>query len=160
VLLACAALFATSALLPYSSLRFPGPPPTNKLELVFYLGHVEGPVADVLQNAHRLDDGSLRGLSQLERSLPIAGATVICLLLLAATLVRNRWAALLALPSLAFPWVVLADMRRWMRPVVRDSIVDTSPGSGLLLAAAASVAVLVGLWLHRRAYKDDKPRKA
>src|SRR6185503_5658510 len=111
--------------------------------------------------------------AKLERSLSIAALLVIALLVVAAIYIHNRWAALL------FPAVFLADLHYWLRhfgtnldpgaplsssvdpfvpPVLGRGVVGqfatvATPGIGLVLAAIASVAILVGLWLHRRAYK-------
>jgi hypothetical protein len=145
------------------------------LSLVSYLDRVEGPVVIILERAGRSGVAPMRALSELERSLAAATAIVICLLVLAATFVRNRYAALLALPALSFPWIVFADIRRWLQPVVTGlseaageadsrvliigrtnlgtTVVEMGPGGGLFLAVASSVAILAGLWLHRRAYR-------
>jgi copper chaperone NosL len=98
---------------------------------------------------------------------------------LAAIYIHNRWAALLALPAVAFPALFLADLYFWMRhfgtnldptaplsssidpfvpPVLGRGTVGqfatvAAPGSGLWLAFAAAAVIVVGLWLHRRAYK-------
>jgi hypothetical protein len=178
VALFCAGmLLAISLLLPYRELILITPDHPAGLRLSSYLGRVEGPVELVLEAVGLHGPASLLALSELERSLALAAATVMCLLLVAATFVHNRWAALLALPALVFPVIVIADTGRWMQPIVSsvtatagsptamapfplwgslagDGLaLDIRPAGGLLLAIAASLTVLVGLWLHRRAYK-------
>lgn len=147
------------------------------LRLVSYLAHVEGPLDPVLESAGRPIAARRQALTQLERSLVAATVTVICLLVVAATFVRNRWAALLSFPALCFPMIVLADTSRWLDSMVAgvsatqgvlpaaarlwpfgilagDGVtLDTRPGAGLLIALAASATVVIGLWLHRRAYQ-------
>ena len=62
----------------------------------------------------------------------------------------------MALPAFLLPVIVVADTARWLQAIVSGAgarVVETRPGSGLLLAATASAAVVGGLWLHRRAYK-------
>lgn len=174
-LTAAALLIAVSLFLPYWSLRVQGPE-RAALELHAYLGSVHGPVGAVLAAAGRSGEAPLRDLSELERSLVVATATVVCFLLLAATLVRNRWAALVSLPALVFPFIVMADTARWLRPVLHGlcagaggiavptrfpfqtlacggTVLETRAGSGLILATLAAVVVVVGLALHRRAYR-------
>ena len=94
-------------------------------------------------------------------------------------LIHNRWAALLALPAILFPVFFLADLYYWMNrfghelnphaplstsikpftpPILGTGKVGqfstvASAGPGLILAAVAALLVIVGLYLHRRAYK-------
>lgn len=176
-LTAAGLMLATSLFLPYWKMSMATPSHPAGLDLVSYLDHIEGPLETVLASAGRSTDARLRELSELERSLAVATATVICLLVVAATFVHNRWAALLSLPALAFPVIVVADTARWLRPIVSalsaaagasgppptvllfgriawgETVLETRPGAGLFLATAASITVIGGLWLHRRAYK-------
>ena len=170
-------MLAISLFFPYWGLTLISPEHPGGLRLAFFLAHVEGPLPAVLATAGSPHDERLHELSELERSLGVATVTVICLLVVAATLVRNRWAALLSLPALAFPFIVVADSTRWLaslvgaicaangslsqsptlrvfgRLAIEEVSLETRPGAGLLLAAVASVVVIGGLWLHRRAYK-------
>ena len=155
-LTAAGVMLATSLFLPYWKVRLVTASHPAGLQLVSYLHRVEGPLDDVLAGGAAARDARLRELSELERSLLVATATVISLLVVAATFVHNRWAALLALPAFVFPVIVVADTARWLQAIVRGAdarVLETRPGAGLLLAAAASAAVVGGLWLHRRAYK-------
>jgi len=96
-----------------------------------------------------------------------------------AAVVHNRWAALLALPAVAFPGVFLLDLHLWMShfgqnldpaaplssaidpfvpPVLGTGTVGqfksvASLGVGMHLVIAASCVILVALFFHRRAYK-------
>ncbi len=158
-LTAAGVMLAVSFFLPYWKVRVVTASQPAGLQLVSYLGHVEGPLDAVLAGGAASRDARLRELSELERSLLVATATVICLLVVAATFVHNRWAALLALPAWVFPVIVVADTARWLQGIVSGAgarVVETRPGSGLLLAATASAAVVGGLWLHRRAYKPPR----
>lgn len=156
-LTASAALLAVSFFLPYWELRVTSPAHPDGLRLVGYLDHVEGPLELMLDDAAT---ASLRRgqLDELERSLTAASAAMIVLLVVAAALVRNRWAAFLSLPALAFPIAVVADTQRWLRPILGsrvalgDAVLESHPGPGLWVAAVASLSVAGGLWLHRRAY--------
>ena len=117
--------------------------------------------------------------AELERSLSLAAVAVIALLVLAAIYIHNHYAALLALPALLFPVMFLGDLHFWMRnfgthldphaplssaikpfvpPVLGKGMVGqfatvAMPDGGLWLAFAASLLILIGLYLHRRAYK-------
>ncbi|HEV8629456.1 MAG TPA: hypothetical protein VGV61_03995 [Thermoanaerobaculia bacterium] len=178
-LTAASVLLAISLFLPYWKLTLVTRAHPDELRLVAYLGHLDGALEPVLVAAGGRSDDPVLSLSELERSLAVAMATVICLLLIAATFVHNRWAALLTLPALCFPAIVMADTARWLRPIVNglaaaagapaapsslslfgrlamDGIaLEIRPASGLVLATAASITVLAGLWLHRRAYEPD-----
>jgi hypothetical protein len=173
---AAGVLLAISLFLPYWELVLVTPARADALRLVSYLGHVDGPVETILATAGVHGPAPLLSLSRLERSLALATGAVICLLVIGATLVRNRWAALLALPALCFPLIVLADTARWLEPILTGLVAASStpavpvplfgrlaldrmvleirPGSGLVLATLAAIAVLAGLWLHRDAYKS------
>jgi hypothetical protein len=176
-LTAAGILLAISLFLPYWELTLITRDHPTGLRLASYLGHLEGPVEPVLAAAGVHGAASLLSLSELERSLAVAAGTVMSLLVIAATFVHNRWATLLALPALGFPAIVVADTARWMRPIVtglaategsppvprslplfgelavNGMVLEIHPAGGLALATAASLAVLGGLWLHRRAYK-------
>jgi copper chaperone NosL len=182
-LTAAGAMLAISLFLPYWELTLVAADHPQGLRLVSYLAHIEGPLDVVLASAGRPAAAGLQELSQLERSLAAATVTVICLLVVAATFVHSRWAALLSLPALCFPLIVIADSARWLgtmvagisgtsgplpslsplalfgRLVKGGVSLETRPGAGLILAVAASLTVIAGLWLHRNAYRvpsDDR----
>jgi hypothetical protein len=111
--------------------------------------------------------------------MAIAATVALVLLIEGAMLIHNRWAALLALPAVLFPALFLADLYYWMNrfghelnphaplstsikpftpPILGTGKVGqfstiASAGPGLWLATVAAVLVLIGLYLHRRAYK-------
>ena len=170
-------MLAISLLLPYWELTLVVDDHPEEVRLVSYLAHVEGPLEMLLAGTGKPGAAGLKELSLLERSLAVATVTVISLLVVAATFVRNRWAAMLSLPALCFPLIVVADSARWLRSMVAAIAVtpdalpppsplalfgrlalggvslETRPGSGLFLALAASLTVVAGLWLHRGAYR-------
>jgi copper chaperone NosL len=149
------------------------------LQVEAYLDHLQGDVREIDGLNHYIGMRPLGEAAAMERSMSIAAVTVIALLVVAAIYIHNRWAALLALPALLFPAIFLADMYYWLHrfgthldptaplsssiepfvpPVLGRGTVGqfatvALPGPGLLAAAAASAVILVGLWLHRRAYK-------
>ena len=174
-----ALLLVASIFLPYWRMTLLAPQYPGGLHVEAYLNHVEGDVREIDGLNHYIGMRPLGEAAKLERSMSIAAIAVIALLVVAAIYIHNRWAALLTLPALLFPAVFLADMHYWLRhfgtnldpaaplsssidafvpPVLGRGVVGqfatvAAPGSGLVLAALASVAILGGLWLHRRAYK-------
>ena len=174
-LAAAVSLLVISLFLPYWELTLT-PAGGEPLRLVSFLDHVEGPVDGVLAQAGKSGEAPLRQLVKLERSLAVATATVVSLLVVAAIFVRNRYAALLSLPALSFPWIVVADTRRWLQQIAGglseaageapprafllgrttfgSTVLEMRPGSGLFLAMASSLVVVAGLWFHRRAYRE------
>jgi hypothetical protein len=176
-LTAAGVLLASSLFLPYWELTLVTSSEPEALRLVAFLDRVEGPLERVLAASGSPSDGPLAALSQLERSLALATGAVISLLVIAAVFVRNRWAALLALPAFCFPAIAVADTARWLRPIlgglaaeagapaaalpwaafgrlaVGGTTLEIRAGAGLWIAIGASFTVAAGLWLHRRAYK-------
>jgi len=172
-------LLVVSIFLPYWQMTLLAPQYPGGLRVEAYLNHLQGDVREIDGLNHYIGMRPLGEAAQLERSLSIAAVAVIALLVVAAIYIHNRWAALLALPALLFPAVFLADMHYWLRhfgtnldpaaplsssidpfipPVLGRGTVGqfatvASPGTGLLAAAAASLIIVAGLWLHRRAYK-------
>jgi hypothetical protein len=149
------------------------------LHVSAYLDRLEGDVREIDGLNHYIGMRPLGEAAVLERSMSIAAVAVIALLVLAAVFIHNRYAALLALPAFAFPLGFIADLQYWLRhfgtnldpraplssaidpfvpPVLGRGTVGqfatvAVPGTGLWLAFGASLLILVGLWLHRRAYK-------
>jgi copper chaperone NosL len=176
---AAALLLVASVFLPYWRMTLLAPQYPGGLQVEAYLDHLQGDVREIDGLNHYIGMRPLGEAAAMERSMSIAAVTVIALLVVAAIYIHNRWAALLALPALLFPAIFLADMYYWLHrfgthldptaplsssiepfvpPVLGRGTVGqfatvALPGPGLLAAAAASAVILVGLWLHRRAYK-------
>ena len=174
-----ALLLVVSIFLPYWKMTLLAPQYPGGLTVEAYLNRVEGDVREIDGLNHYIGMRPLGEAAQLERELSIAAVAVIALLVAAAIYIHNRYAALLALPALLFPAGFLGDMYYWLRnfgtnldptaplsssvkpfvpPVLGRGVVGqfatvASPGTGLVLAFVASALILVGLWLHRRAYK-------
>src|SRR6185436_3868202 len=79
-LAAAGAMIASSLFLPYWKMSMITPRHPRGLHLVSYLDHVEGPLDAVLASAGRAPAARRAQLSELERSLPVATATVVGLL--------------------------------------------------------------------------------
>ena len=176
---AAALLLVASIFLPYWRMTLLAPQYPGGLRVEAYLNHLEGDVREIDGLNHYIGMRPLGEAAVLERSMSIAAVAVIALLVLAAVFIHNRYAALLALPAFAFPIGFLADLQYWLQhfgtnldpkaplsssidpfvpPVLGRGTVGqfatvAVPGTGLWLAFGASLLILVGLWLHRRAYK-------
>jgi hypothetical protein len=180
-----AVLLAISLFVPYWEMRWQTASSPGPSRLVGFLDRIEGPV-ESLPEPGASTMPQRPHPSRLRRASALTAIAALCLLVAAAAFVRNRWAAVISLPGLLFPAVVLADVTRWLRPVLErilatagdgareppnvllgrvaagDAFVETRARVGLLVYLVAVLVVMLGLWLHRRAYKprraDDSPR--
>jgi hypothetical protein len=144
-----------------------------------YINHLEGDVAEIDSLNHYIGMRPLHEAAQLERSISIFAISALALLVLAAVFIHSPWAALLSLPAVLLPPVFLADLYFWLnhfgqnldpKAALSNAIEPFTPtilgegvigqfktvayaDFGLLMASAASILILVGLYLQRRAYK-------
>lgn len=179
-LLAIAAvMLAVSFMLPYWRMKLLAPQYPKGLFVTAYLNRLTGDVQEIDGLNHYIGMRPLNDAAQLERQTSAMLIGVMAGLLLAAIVIHNRWAALLALPGLLFPLGFLADLQFWLAnfgtnldptaalsssikpfvpPVLGTGTIGqfktiATAGEGLWLATAASLVTLVALWLHRAAYK-------
>ena len=174
-----AVLLIASIFLPYWRLKLLAPQYPGGLVVQAYLDRVEGDVREIDGLNHYIGMRPLGEAAQLEKSLSIAAVVAIALLVIGAVYIHNRIAAFLALPAVLFPAVFLIDLYFWLRsfgtnldptaplsssikpfvpPVLGYGKVGqfgtvAMPDLGLVLAALASVLILLGLFFHRRAYR-------
>ncbi|HEX7011078.1 MAG TPA: prepilin-type N-terminal cleavage/methylation domain-containing protein [Phycisphaeraceae bacterium] len=179
LLLASSVMLLVSMALPYWTMVLHAPQYPQGLHVQAHLYRLDGDVQEIDTLNHYIGMRPLGEAAQLERSLSIFAIVTLALLLLAAVFIHNRWAALLALPAVLFPVMFLLDLHYWLSnfgqnldpnaplssaikpftpPVLGTGLIGqfktvASPGPGLILAAAASVTTLAGLWFHRAAYK-------
>ena len=179
ILMLAALVLMVSMFLPYWSMRLIAPQYPKGLYVDVYVNHLEGDVSEIDALNHYLGMPKLDEGGRLERSISIIAIGVQGLLLIAAVFVHNRWAAALAVPALAFPFIFLADLGLilytyghsidpqsalggaidpFTPPLFGPGTIGqfgtvASPGPGLILAFAAAGIILIGLWLHRAAYK-------
>jgi copper chaperone NosL len=172
-------LLIISIFLPYWKLTLHAPQYPEGLHVHAYLNRLTGDVHEIDGLNHYIGMRPLGEAAELERTLSIAAVAVIALLVVAAIWIHNRKAAWLSLPALLFPAGFLADLYFWLRrfgthldpraplssavkpfvpPVLGAGKVGqfetvAMPEIGLILAAIASCCILLGLYLHRRAYK-------
>lgn len=177
--LAAAILLLVSIFLPYWELTLHAPQYPKGLTVQAYLNNLKGDVAEIDGLNHYIGMRPLGEAAQFEKSISIIGAVVVALLIVAAVFVHSRWAAVVALPALAFPAIFLLDLQFWLanfgqnldptaplsssiKPFVPRVLgtgkiaqfsTDAGPVAGLWLAILASIVILVGLYFHRRAYK-------
>jgi hypothetical protein len=179
VLMLAALLLMTSIFLPYWSMKLVAPQYPKGLTVDVYINHLEGDIKEVDALNHYLGMPKLDEGGQLERSISMIAIITISLLLIGAVFIHNQWAALLAVPVIAFPFIFLADLYlilyRYGHSIDPKSALGgaidpftpkiigegsigqfstvASLGPGLYLAFAAGIVVLIGLWLHRAAYR-------
>jgi hypothetical protein len=177
--LLAALLLVVSIFLPYWELTLHAPQYPKGLAVQAFLNDLQGDVAEIDGLNHYIGMRPLAEAATFEKSISVVGVVVVALLVLAAVFVHSKWAALLALPALAFPVIFLADLQFWLAnfgqnldptaplsssvkpfipPVLftgRIAQFSTTavPGPGLWLAFIASGLILAGLYFHRRAYK-------
>jgi copper chaperone NosL len=176
--LAAACLFSTM-FLPVWSMTLKAPQYPKGLTVTAHVDRLTGDVREIDGLNHYIGMRPLHEAGKLERDVAVQSIAALALLCLSAIVVHTRWAALLAAPAFSFPFVFLADLYYWMRdsglhldpkaplsssikpfvpPVVGEGVIGqfrtvASVEAGWLLALLASALILVGLYLHRRAYK-------
>jgi hypothetical protein len=174
-----AVLIIISIFLPYWSLVLHAPQYPKGLVVNAYINHLEGDVHEIDGLNHYIGMRPLNEAAQFERSVSIFAIAALALLVLAAVFIHSPWAALLSLPAVLLPPVFLADLYFWLNhfgqnldphAALSNAVKPFTPtilgegfigqfstvayaDFGLLLASAASVLILVGLYLQRRAYK-------
>ncbi len=174
-----AILLIISIFLPYWSLVLHAPQYPGGLVVNAYVNHLEGDVREIDGLNHYIGMRPLGEAAQLERSISIFAVGALALLVAAAVFIHSPWAALLSLPAVLLPLVFLGDLYFWLsnfgqnldptaalsnavKPFTPTILGEGVIGQfrtvayadfGLLLASAASILILVGLYLQRRAYK-------
>ncbi len=174
-----AMLLIVSMFLPYWELTLHAPQYPKGLEAELYVNRVAGDVEEIDGLNHYIGMQKLEHAAEIERGMSTVAVGVLGLLLLAAVFIHNRWAALLALPAVIYPLIFLGDLFFWLynyghsldpRAPLSASVKPFTPtilGEGMVgqfrttatleegfwLAVAGSLIVLIGLYLHRRAYK-------
>ncbi|MCL4506190.1 MAG: cytochrome C [Chloroflexi bacterium] len=179
LLMLAALLLMISVFLPYWRFRLYAPQYPAGLAVNVYVNHFEGDMREIDELNHYLGMPVLDAGGRLERSISVISIVVLGLLLIAGVFVHNRWAALLALPAIAFPLIFIADLylilneyghsidpasalggaiKPFTPPLMGLGTIGqfssfSSFQPGFFLALAAVGVVLVSLWFHRAAYK-------
>lgn len=169
-----------SLFLPYWHIKLKAPQyPKRDLQLNTYINRVEGDMREINGLNHYIGMRPLDQAAKLEKAVGVWGIIALVLLMESAMFIHSRWAALLLLPVVLFPVFFLADLYYWLnlfgqnldpKAPLSSSVKPFTPpplgegaigqfktfawqGWGLWLAWAAAGLVVVGLFLHRRAYK-------
>lgn len=168
-----------SIFLPYWHLDLKAPQYPKGLNVTTYVNQVTGDVREVDSLNHYIGMRPLKDAAQLERSVSIIALIALVLLVEGVAYIHSKWAVLIALPAILYPFIFLADLYYWLhrfgtnldptaamsnavkpftppllgRGVIGQFESQARMGIGLQLAFTCSGLVLVGLWLHRRAYK-------
>lgn len=179
LLIVAGALVGGSYFLPYWKMKLIAPQYPKGLHVQAYLNRLEGDVAEIDGLNHYIGMRPLNDAAQLERNNSAMLMMVLAALLVAGVFIHNWWAGVIAMPVVLFPIGFLADLQYWLAtfgtnldpkaplsssikpfvpPVLGVGTIGqfktvADPASGLWLATAASLVVLVALYFHRRAYK-------
>jgi hypothetical protein len=174
-----AILIVVSVFFPFWSLVLHAPQYPRGLVVNAYINRLEGDVQEIDGLNHYIGMRPLGEAAQLERSISLFALIALALLVAAAIYIHSPWAALLSLPAILFPAVFLGDLYFWLnnfgqnldpRAALSNAIEPFTPtilgegfigqfrtvayaDFGLLMTALASILIVVGLYLQRRAYK-------
>jgi hypothetical protein len=174
-----AILIIISIFLPYWSLVLHAPQYPKGLVVNAYINRLVGDVQEIDSLNHYIGMRPLNEAAQLERTVSVFAISALALLVIAAVFIHSPWAALLSLPAALLPPVFLADLYFWLNhfgqnldphAALSNSVDPFTPtilgegligqfktvayaDFGLILASVASILILVGLYLQRRAYK-------
>lgn len=172
-------LLLVSIFLPYWHMELDAPQYPDGLFLTAYVNHLSGDVREIDGLNHYIGMRPLDEAASLERQASVWLIVAMVFLMEGAIVMHSRWAALLAVPAVAFPPLFLVDLQYWMHAFGQNldpkaplsaSVKPFTPtilgeggigqfktyaemGWGLHLAFASAALVLVALWFHRRAYK-------
>lgn len=168
-----------SIFFPYWSMELEAPQYPNGLFVTAYVNHLSGDVVEVDGLNHYIGMRPLEEAASFERATAVWMIVAMFLLVEGAAVVRSPWAVALVLPVLLFPVGFLVDLQFWLHhhgqnldpaaPLSSAVKPFTPPALGIgeigqfrtiavleagwWMAAASSVLVVIGLLLHRRAYR-------
>ncbi|RME74084.1 MAG: cytochrome C [Chloroflexi bacterium] len=177
--LTAALLLVISTFLPYWSMILHAPQYPKGLVVHAYLNRLEGDVQEINGLNHYIGMRPLEEAAHFEKSVAVFGVVALALVVLAAVYIHSPWSALLTFPAIVFPGIFLLDLFYWLynfghnldphaalsnavKPFTPTVLGEGTIGQfrteafadfGLLLATAASILILLGLYLQRRAYK-------
>ncbi|MCB0154464.1 MAG: cytochrome C [Anaerolineae bacterium] len=179
LLWSAAILILVSVFFPFWSLVLHAPQYPGGLVVNAYINRLEGDVQEIDGLNHYIGMRPLGEAAQLEKSISLFGLIALALLVAAAIYIHSPWAALLSLPAILFPAVFLGDLFFWLNnfgqnldphAALSNAIAPFTPtilgegvigqfrtvayaDFGLLITSLASLLIVVGLYLQRRAYK-------
>jgi hypothetical protein len=179
VLVAAAVILFISIFFPYWKITLFAPQYPQGLQASMYVNRLTGDVDEIDGLNHYIGMKPLGEAAVLERTLSIIIIIGIALLIAGAVYVHSPVALFLCIPAVFYPVVFLADLYFWMRtfgtnlnphaplsgaikpfvpPIIGIGKIAqfktiATWETGLYMSIAASVLILVGLYLHRKAYK-------
>lgn len=164
---------------PYWKMTLRAPQYPGGLTVSGYINRMEGDVHEIDSLNHYIGMRPLDQAARVERQVAVTSLWAFAGLLVLGTVIHNRLSALLVLPALLFPACFLIDLHFWLahfgqhldpHAPLSSAIKPFTPpvlgmgkigqfrtfaaaGEGLIRATYASGLILVGLVLHRAAYK-------
>lgn len=185
LLAAAAGLLLISLFLPYWQITMFAPQYPDGLTVTSYVNHVGGRVDEVNILNQYIGMKPLEAAAPMEKRFAVILIVAMALLVIAAVKIHSPFAAWLSLPAIFYPLIFLADLQFWLakfglhldphaplnmsvKPFVPHVLgvgyvgqfkSVALPCSGLVLATLATILIVTGLWLQRRAYKplrDDQ----
>ena len=176
-----ALLLILSIPFPYWHMTLIAPQYPDGLSLRIYVNRMDGdddPVMDEVAEIdglnHYIGMKSMYGAAKLERSIALPSVAVFVVLLGVAAFWRKKWAWLLTIPPMGFPFVYLLDLGLWLRyygqnldpnaplssaikpfitPVLGVGTVGqfktiTMVGTGWFLALGATLCIIAAVVIH------------
>jgi len=179
VLVVAAVILFISIFFPYWKITLFAPQYPQGLQASMYVNRLSGDVAEIDGLNHYIGMKPLGEAAVLERTLSVFIIIGIALLIAGAVYVHSPFALFLCIPAVFYPLFFLADLYFWMRTFgtnlnphapLSNAVKPFVPPilgvgqiaqfkttavweTGLYLSIAASVLILIGLYLHRKAYK-------
>lgn len=179
VLVAAAVILFISIFFPYWKITLFAPQYPQGLEASMYVNRLSGDVSEIDGLNHYIGMKPLGEAAVLERTLSVFIIIGIALLIAGAVYVHSPVALFLCIPAVFYPLFFLADLYFWMRTFgtnlnphapLSNAVKPFVPPiigighiaqfkttavweTGLYMSIAASVLILIGLYLHRKAYK-------
>jgi nitrous oxidase accessory protein len=140
LLLVAAAALLVSPLLPYWHMKLAAPQYPKGLSLVIYPDRVQGDVREIDGLNHYIGMRKIDDAAKVERRLGVGAIAGLGACLIIAALWRSRWAVLLAVPTILFPPLFLADLYWWLR----DSGLNLDPHAALSSSIKPFVPQVLG----------------
>lgn len=144
---------------PYWHMDMKAPQYPKGLELEAYVNKMVGDVVELDRLNHYIGMRPLADAAQFEMSIAVVAIILMAVLAALASVIHTRWAVLMCLPAITFPFVFLADMWWTMRDYglnldpdapLSNSIkpfVPTVIGAGKVAQFETYAYVLPGFWM-------------
>jgi len=185
LLAAAAGLLLISLFLPYWQITMFAPQYPAGLTVTSYVNRMAGAVDEVNILNQYIGMKPLESAAPMEKRFAVILIVAMALLVVAAVKIHSPFAAWLSLPAILYPLIFLGDLQFWLadfglnldphaplnmsvKPFVPHVLgvgyvgqfkSVALPCSGLVLAILATILILTGLWLQRRAYKPLRDRQ-